>query len=440
MIDVAEKYAAAEHNFQHRNDSLKGFKQTEFGNIPDDWSFVTLNSITTLMTNGFVGTATHHYVENETGVLYIQGYNVKENSFNFHGVKYVTHEFHKLHMKSCLREEDVLTIQTGDVGLTTVVNKNTADANCHALIISRFDKSKALPLFISYYFNSPNGRSRLRLIETGTTMKHINVGDLLRFSVPLPAQILEQQAIAEALSDADALIEGLEKLIAKKRLIKQGAMQELLTGNRRLPGFSGEWDMRTLGEICTFENGDRGVNYPSRSQFTDSGFPFVNAGHLTDGIIQFDEMDYIKQEQFDRLRGGKFRHGDILFCLRGSLGKFGVVELNMPEGVIASSLIIVRPIKNLIDPEYLQCYFKSELCSHMIDVWAGGAAQPNLGGREFGRFSISLPQCIEEQQSIASFLSEMNAEISSIEAKLSKARLIKQGMMQELLTGRIRLI
>ena len=215
----------------------KGYKQTEVGVIPEDWMSPTLGEITKLMTNGFVGTAKKHYVENENGILYIQGYNVEENSINFHGIKYVSHEFHQEHMRSCLKEFDLLTVQTGDVGLTTFVPKKLEGSNCHALIISRFDLNKAYPIFISYYINSNPGRARLRLIETGTTMKHLNVGDVLNFTVPLPSK-KEQQAIAEALSDADALIESLEQLIAKKCQIKQGAMQELLTGQRRLPGFS----------------------------------------------------------------------------------------------------------------------------------------------------------------------------------------------------------
>ena len=121
------------------------------------------------MTNGFVGIATIHYTNADNGVLYIQGFNVEENSYNFTGIKRVTLDFHKQHMRSCLREGDLLTIQTGEIGLTTIVPKELEGSNCHALIITRF-KSQFCPKFFSYYLNSSYGRNRTREIETGTTM------------------------------------------------------------------------------------------------------------------------------------------------------------------------------------------------------------------------------------------------------------------------------
>ncbi|MCC9641678.1 restriction endonuclease subunit S [Rhodopirellula sp. JC740] len=205
---------------------------TEAGYLPSDWDVQTLGSLTTLMTNGFVGTATSHYTSSD-GVLYIQGYNVKEDGLKFHGIKFVTKAFHAAHMKSCLRGGDLLTVQTGEVGLSTVVPDEHAGSNCHALIISRFRKSDVDSNFMRYYFNSHIGRSRLRLIETGTTMKHLNVGDMLQFVVPVP-RLCEQNAIAEVLMDNDAEIKALTARRDKTQLMKTGLMQELLSGRRRL--------------------------------------------------------------------------------------------------------------------------------------------------------------------------------------------------------------
>jgi type I restriction enzyme S subunit len=199
----------------------EGYKRTEVGVIPADWEVKPISEIIELMTNGFVGTVKSHYVDYDNGILYIQGYNVEENSFNFNGIKRVNHEFHKQHSKSCLQEGDLLTIQTGDIGVTTVVPKELVGANCHALIITRFNKETADPRFYCYYFNYSVGRKRLKEIETGSTMKHINVGDMIQMLMPYPPRI-EQTAIATALYDADALLTRLEKLIAKKRNIKQG--------------------------------------------------------------------------------------------------------------------------------------------------------------------------------------------------------------------------
>ena len=208
--------------------------------IPDDWDIKTLGTLTKLMTNGFVGTATSAYVDSEDGVLYVQGYNVEPNGFNLHGIKRVAKSFHARNQKSCLRAGDLLTIQTGDIGVTTVVPPSLEGANCHALVISRFDTRHSEPVYYSQYFNSERGRTAFKGIETGSTMKHLNVGDMIHLLVPVPP-LREQSAIAEALSDADTFIESLEQLIVKKRDMKQAVMQELLTGKHRLPGFTGEW-------------------------------------------------------------------------------------------------------------------------------------------------------------------------------------------------------
>lgn len=199
-----------------------------------------------------------------------------------------------------------------------------------------------------------------------------------------------------------------------------------------------DWDVATLASTCSFENGDRGENYPNASLRASEGVPFVNAGHLLGGRIAIEEMDYISRERFNQLRSGKFAPGDILFCLRGSLGKFGVVGSDLEEGAIASSLIIVRPRSDVLHARYLAAYFESDFCARMIDRWAGGAAQPNLGAKSLARFVIPLPaKC--EQEAIAGALSDADALIESLEKLIAKKRQIKQGAMQELLTGKTRL-
>lgn len=387
------------------------FKQTEVGLIPEDWGTEALGSLTVQMTNGFVGVATTHYTENESGVLYIQGYNVEENSFNFHGIKYVTEEFHRQHLKSCLREGDLLTVQTGNVGLTTVVPPNLAGANCHALIISRFDQKRVVPKYIAYCLNSKIGRSRLKLIETGTTMKHLNVGDMLHFMVPFPPTVVEQQAIATALSDADALIESLEQLLAKKRQIKQGAMQELLTAQRRLPGFEGEWNTRCLGEVAPLQ---RGFDLPTRD-LSPGPYPVV----YSNGILQRHNSFQVKGPG----------------VVTGRSGTIGTVTYVEDDFWPHNTSLWVTSFKGN-NPKfvfYLYLYVG-------LGQFATGSGVPTLNRNDVHIFKVTVPPTIEEQTAIAQVLSDMDAEIAAVETRLTKARAIKQGMMQELLTGRIRLV
>ena len=386
-----------------------GYKQTEIGIIPKDWCAASLGSLTVLMTNGFVGTATRHYAENENGVLYIQGYNVEENSFNFHGIKYVNAEFHKAHAKSCLRGGDLLTVQTGDVGLTTVVPDYLAGSNCHALIISRFDKKCVSPGFISYYLNSQPGRSRLRLIETGTTMKHLNVGDMLEFLVPLPPTKAEQDAIAEALSDADALIESLEQLIAKKRHLKQGAMQELLTGKKRLPGFSGEWEVKRIGDLLTIAHGRSQHAVADRNGI----YPILATGGQIGTTNRF---------LYDK--------PSVLIGRKGTIDR--PQYMDRPFWTVDTLFYSVIHEPN--NAKFL--FYRFCLIDWKQHNEASGV--PSLNARTIERIELKVPPP-DEQTAIATILSDMDTEIAVLETRLAKTRSLKQGMMHNLLTGRIRL-
>ena len=177
------------------------------------------------------------------------------------------------------------------------------------------------------------------------------------------------------------------------------------------------WIATDLWKLCAFENGDRGTNYPSRSVRTSEGIPFINAGHLTEDGLDYSTMDYIPRERFDLLGGGKVRLGDILFCLRGSLGKFASVgELN--EGAIASSLVILRPGQHLL-PSFLLLFLESALCKSMIEQYGNGAAQPNLSSGSLKQFLIPLPPLLEQQR-IVTLLDEAFDGIATAKAKAEK--------------------
>ncbi|MBT8536952.1 hypothetical protein G6715_04050 [Polynucleobacter paneuropaeus] len=165
-----------------------------------------------------------------------------------------------------------------------------------------------------------------------------------------------------------------------------------------------DWSWVQLSQLATFENGDRSKNYPSRDQFVEDGIAFINAGHLFDGKIDYSSMNFINQAAYDNLRSGKVKEGDILFCLRGSLGKFAVVERGQ-TGAIASSLIIVRPLISDLC-EYLSVYFSSSLARAQILKFDNGTAQPNLAGSDLALFKIPLPP-LGEQQYIVAKLKEL---------------------------------
>jgi type I restriction enzyme, S subunit len=410
----------------------KGYKHTEVGMIPEEWEVKPLREIVSLMTNGFVGTVKSFYAEHGNGILYIQGYNVRENKIRFDGIKYVTPEFHRQHSKSSLREGDLLTIQTGDIGITTVVPKELEGANCHALIISRFLKSRVEPYFYSYYFNSKSGRLRLMQIETGSTMKHINVGHMIDLKVPLPS-LPEQRAIAAALSDMDALIEAQEKLIAKKKAIKQGAMQELLRPKS-------SWKEQQLSAIGKSYGGLSGK---TKEDFEDGDcpyIPFMNV--MTNPIIDTNYFDYVQIKPAENQN--KAEQGDLFF--NGSsetpeeVGMCSVLLEEVKDLYLNSFCFGFRFHKEVdYDGLFMAYFFRSNYGRDKMFLLAQGATRFNLSKSNFLKLRIMLPPFIEQKR-IARILSDMDSEIAQMEAQLDKYRNLKQGMMQELLTGKIRLI
>jgi type I restriction enzyme, S subunit len=398
-----------------------GYKQTEIGFLPEEWEVKTLGSLTTLLTNGFVGTATTAYIEGDEGVLYIQGYNIQENGFNFHGIKRVSKAFHARNKKSCLQAGDLLTIQTGDIGVTTVVPPELSGANCHALIISRLRKQESEPGYYCQYFNSERGRVAFKEIETGTTMKHLNGGDMKRLFLPSPP-VEQQCAIATALSDVDGLLAGLDRLIAKKRDLKQAAMQQLLTGQTRLPGFHGEWEIKTLGDITDSLDNLRVPLNEAHRETMRGDYPYCGANGVlgfVDGYVIDDDIILMAED------GGYFDEYETRPIAYRMSGKCWV---NNHAHILKSK------------PGFDQGFIFYSLVHKNILPFLASGTRAKLNKSEMNKIEVRLPKEQPEQTAIAEVLTEMDAELAALEQRREKTRALKQAMMQELLTGRTRLI
>ena len=197
----------------------------------------------------------------------------------------------------------------------------------------------------------------------------------------------------------------LEKIaIEKAELIKKGEIRK----SKSLPKISKKeqpfdlplgWEWIHINEIVSLENGDRGKNYPNKSALVDKGIPFINAGQLEGGVVSKKELSYITQDRFDILNGGKFRNGDILFCLRGSLGKCALVS-NFGIGAIASSLIIMRPIISRLE-HFIMLVLNSTLTKRTISKYNNGTAQPNLSGADLAKFPVPVPPLAEQKRIVA---------------------------------------
>jgi type I restriction enzyme, S subunit len=174
------------------------------------------------------------------------------------------------------------------------------------------------------------------------------------------------------------------------------------------------WHQRQLGEVAQFINGDRSKNYPSKSFRVDDGVPFINAGHLSNGDVDLINMDYITPEHFDRLGGGKVQPGDVLYCLRGSLGKCAVVQ-SINRGAIASSLLIIRPSQQIAS-RFIFLFLTSPLGARMIAKYDNGSAQPNLSAANVKKYIVPLPP-LAEQKRIVAKVDELMALCDRLEAQ-----------------------
>ena len=277
--------------------------------------------------------------------------------------------------------------------------------------------------------------------ERGQTGSQVNLNTHIISSTPvvLPATEAEQSAIATALSDADALIESLDRLIAKKRDIKQAAMQQLLTGQTRLAGFTGEWSKFNFSEhaILKARIGWQGLR---TDEYLRSGdYCLVTGTDFENGSINWNGCYFVDRWRYEQDKNIQLTEGDVLLTKDGTIGKVGFVDSLPSPATLNSGVYVVRPVGNAFEPKFIFYVFESTIFGEFLRKLQAGSTISHLYQKDFVGFSFSAPN-IKEQAAIATVLSDMDAEIEVLERRRDKARQIKQGMMQQLLTGRVRLV
>ncbi len=413
----------------------RGFKQTEVGVIPEDWEVPFLHELSERIMVGIASAATHAY--RERGVVMFRNQNIKPNKLDDSDVLYIDADYETTYKNKRLKYGDLLTARTGYPGTTSLVPEQYEGAQSFTTLITRPRRTSVDSSYLCFFINSEAGQAYFIQTQIGGGQKNVNASSLKQLYVVLPPTLAEQEAIAEALSDADALIESLEQLLTKKRQIKQGAMQELLTGKKRLPGFSGDWVEKRLGELGSFLKGS-GV---SRSESMFGSLPCIRYGEIYtshEDIIRVFES-WISDDV--AANATLIKEGDILFAGSGEtkeeIGKC-VAYIGYEEAYAGGDIVILRP--KAVDSRFLGFYLNTNEIVQQKSSRGQGDAVVHISASAIAQIEARLPPTTEEQAAIATILSDMDEEIASLDAKLDKARHIKQGMMQELLTGRIRLV
>lgn len=408
------------------------YKQTEVGVIPNDWDVVCLGEYTTKVGSGITPTGGEK-VYKDAGRPFLRSQNVGWGHLILEEVAFIDEDTHKSFNATELALHDILLNITGaSIGRSAIADERivSGNVNQHVCII-RTKQNFLLPRFLNFTLLSNLGQKQIESFQAGGNRQGLNFGQIRSFQIALPPTIAEQTAIATVLSDTDELIQSLEKLIAKKRLIKQGTMQELLTGKRRLPGFESEWDVKPLLECCDLL---QGLTYgPSNIQ--SHGLLVLRSSNIQDGQLAFDDCVYVNCS-IDDIKYVK--PNDILICVRNGsialIGKSCVIDKKY-NATFGAFMSVLRGDTT----GYLAYIFASDVVQQQIRN-RSSATINQITKSDFEDIKIPIPNEAEEQTAIAVILSDMDAEIAALGAKLNKYRRFKQGMMQELLTGRIRLV
>lgn len=284
-------------------------------------------------------------------------------------------------------------------------------------------------LFISGFLNRQL-YSRINHGVRDDGLLNLTGKDFYSCEVPCPP-LVEQQKIAEIFIQCDKVIELKRKRIEEEKKKKKWMICKLVS----TPKESNSYRWVKLCDVSTILNGDRGKNYPSESEIMDGGIPFINAGHLVNNMICFDNMNYISEEKYLSMGGAKIQKGDILFCLRGSLGKFAIARFD--SGALASSLSIIRANEAFILADYLFQVVGSPIFERMIKTENNGSSQPNLSAASVMQTGFLLPP-LQTQKVISEQLDAEDTLINTLEVELAEYIRWKKALLQRLLTGATR--
>nr|MBG3153193.1 restriction endonuclease subunit S [Proteus mirabilis] len=423
-----------------------GYKQTEVGVIPKDWKVVTLGDIGQTV----VGLTYSPDNVADFGTLVLRSSNVQNGKLAYADNVYVNME---LPERVIVKQGDILIcVRNGSrqlIGKCALIDQN-AEGNAFGAFMSIFRTNYSL--FVFYQFQSNLIQNQINEIM-GATINQITNKDMSGFKIVLPSNEKEQTAIANALSDVDTLISKLENLIAKKQAIKTATMQQLLTGRTRLPQFAlredgskkstkqselGEipedWEVKKIVDITSCTAG--GTPNTSISKYWGGTNPWMSSGELHLKNV-FDVTERITDDGLANSSTKYVPINSVLIGLAGQGKTRGTVAITRISLCTNQSIASIFPSKNH-SSEYLYYNLDSRY-EELRGLSTGDGGRGGLNLTIIRNLSLPLP-CIEEQTAIATILSDMDEEIQALEQRLSKTRQIKQGMMQELLTGKTRLV
>jgi type I restriction enzyme S subunit len=425
---------------------MPGYKQTEVGVIPEDWEVTAIGDKTEKVGSGITPTGGQRVYRSE-GRPFMRSQNVGWGNLLLDDVAFIDDATHSNFPETEIQLDDVfLNITGASIGRSAVADSRIVGGNVNQHVcIVRATQSKLVPRYLNLFLLSAAGQRQIDSFQAGGNRQGLNFAQVRSMRIPLPATETEQRAIAAAVIDVDVLLGGLERLIAKKRDLKQAAMQQLLTGQTRLPGFSGEWEVRPLASAIASLEAGVSVNSVEHGKPLRSGEPCIlKTSAIFDGFFDPEECKLIDQRDTSRAKLSPKRDTIIISRMNtpNLVGEVGYVPDDFPTLNLPDRLWMTRlDPKSDICARWLAYVLSSAQVKENIKGLATGTSgsMKNIGKGKLLALQLEFPTG-DEQTAIAAVLSDMDAEISALVARRDKTRDLKQAMMQELLTGRTRLV
>ncbi|WP_277560597.1 restriction endonuclease subunit S [Acinetobacter beijerinckii] len=417
---------------------VKGYKQTEIGSIPLDWQLKELRDVCIKIQDGNYGA---FYPKSSEFISYgvpfltskVLG---KAGNINFNKVDYISNEKHKVLLKAHLELNDVLFTNRGaSVGAIGYVDARISNGNIGPQLTLLRVNSFVDSLYLFQIMKSSWVQKQILSQDSGSAMNFFGVGATGKFKLPIPDNINEQKIIANILTDVDALICELEKLIAKKQAIKTATMQQLLTGKTRLPQFSlredgtkkgykqselgkipEDWEIDKIGNVVSITTGDKNTQ-----------------DKVTDGLYPF----FVRSQQVEKINSFSF-DGEAVLTAGDGVGTGKIFHYINGKFDFHQRVYLMHNFFEKLDGYYFYIFFSNHFYERIMSMTAKSSVD-SVRREMIADMPIILPTK-QEQTAIAKILSDMDSEIQALEKRLVKTRQIKQGMMQELLTGKTRLL
>ncbi|CAA0149983.1 restriction endonuclease subunit S [Tenacibaculum maritimum] len=407
----------------------QGFKQTEVGLIPEDWEVFMIEDVSSVVGGGTPSTKVSSYWNGS--IEWFTPTEISNVKYSYSSVRKITKEGLNNSSAQILPKGAILMTTRASIGdLSILQNEACTNQGFQSLIAKDIISNEYL-----YYLMLTNRVNLLRN-ASGSTFLEISPKKIKSIKIPLPPTLKEQKAIATALSDVDDLIASLEDLIAKKQAIKQGAMQQLLTpphkGGKRLSGFSGEWVESELQQICEVRGG--GTPPTSVLEYWNGNINWFTPTEVGSQKFIFNSTRKITALGLKSSSAQLLSKGSILLTTRASIGDAAILKNEACTNQGFQSLV---PL-NVKDSEFIYQLILTKR-NDLISL-SSGSTFLEISPKKVKTLLVYIPKAIEERDAISKILSDMDTELEQLETKKAKYQQLKQGMLQELLTGTTRLV